>query len=220
MITIVIADDHLIVRQGLRALLDAETDFMVVGEAGNGQEALEILEKLQPDILVADLTMPILSGIEITQKSKQFSPNTRVIILSMHSNEPYVLEALRNGAWGYVLKTSSATELTLAIHTVAEGQRFLSTSLSKMVIDSYISKSREGSIDPYDTLTRREREVLCLAAEGLNNAEIATHLSISLTTVMTHRNNLMRKLDLHNQTDIVYYALHRGIINNLHIHNN
>ncbi len=210
--TIMLADDHKIVRQGLRALLEAEPDFSLVGEAGDGLEAVRLAERLRPDVLVLDLMMPGLTGMEVTLQVGKRSPQTRVIILSMHANEAYVLEALRNGAAGYVLKESSADELVQAVREVVAGRRFLSSPLSERAIDAYVSKSREGTLDRYETLTGREREVLHLAAEGHTNAEIAGRLSISSRTAETHRANMMRKLELRSQTDLIRYALRRGII--------
>lgn len=211
-ISIVLADDHHVVRQGLRALLEAEPHFFVKGEAGDGLTALQMVENLRPDILVLDLMMPGLNGLEVTRQATKLSPSTRIIILSMHAGEAYVLEALRNGAYGYVLKDSGADELVEAINTVMGGRRFLSSPLSERAIDLYITKSQDLPEDPYDSLTTREREVLQLAAEGNTNVQIADMLSISPRTAETHRANMMRKLDLHNSTELIRFALQRGII--------
>jgi two-component system response regulator NreC len=210
--TIVLADDHHVVRQGLRTLLESEPDFRVIGEAGDGLEAIQLVEHLQPDVLVLDLMMPRLNGLEVTRQVGQRSPQTRVVILSMHSSEAYVMEALRHGAAGYVIKASSAADLIKAVHEVAAGRHYLSPPLSEHAIAAYIQKAKEATLDNYETLTTREREVLQLAAEGHSNREIAERLSISPYTAMTHRANLMRKLDLHSQTDLVRYALQRGIV--------
>ena len=210
--TIMLADDHKIVRQGLRALLEAEPDLHLVGETGDGLEAVQLAERLCPDVLVLDLMMPGLGGLEVTLQVGKRSPQTRVIILSMHADEAYVLEALRNGAAGYVLKESSADELVQAVREVVAGRRFLSSPLSERAIDAYVSKAQEVVLDRYETLTAREREVLHLAAEGHTNAEIADRLSISSRTAETHRANMMRKLALRSQTDLIRYALRRGII--------
>jgi DNA-binding NarL/FixJ family response regulator len=210
--TIVLADDHHVVRQGLRTLLESESDFRIVGEAGDGLEAVQLVERLQPNVLVLDLMMPCLNGLEVTRQVSQRSPQTRVVILSMHSSEAYVLEALRHGAAGYVLKASSAADLIKAIREVAAGRHFLSPPLSEQAIAAYVQKAKEATLDEYETLTTREREVLHLAAEGYSNREIAERLSISPYTAMTHRSNLMRKLDLHSQTDLVRYVLQRGMI--------
>jgi two-component system response regulator NreC len=212
MTTIVLADDHHVVRQGLRTLLESETDFRVIGEAGDGLEAVQLVERLQPDVLVLDLMMPSLNGLEVTRQVGQRSPQTRVVILSMHSSEAYVMEALRHGAAGYVIKASSAADLIKAVREVAAGRHYLSPPLSEHAIEAYIQRAKEATLDKYETLTTREREVLHLAAEGCNNREIAERLSISPYTAMTHRANLMRKLNLHSQTDLVRYALQRGII--------
>lgn len=212
MMTIVLADDHHVVRQGLRTLLESESDFRVVGEAGDGLEAVQLVERLQPDVLVLDLMMPSLDGLEVTRQVSERSPQTRVVILSMHSSEAYVLEALRHGAAGYVLKASSAADLIKAVREVTAGRHYLSPPLSEHAIAAYVQKAKDATLDKYETLTTREREVLHLAAEGYSNREIAERLSISSYTAMTHRANLMRKLDLHSQTDLVRYALQRGII--------
>jgi two-component system response regulator NreC len=212
MTTIVLADDHHVVRQGLRTLLESEPDFRVIGEAGDGLEAVQLVERLQPDVLVLDLMMPSLNGLEVTRQVGQRSPQTRVVILSMHSSEAYVMEALRHGAAGYVIKASSAADLIKAVREVTAGRHYLSPPLSEHAIEAYIQRAKEATLDKYETLTTREREVLHLAAEGHSNREIAERLSISPYTAMTHRANLMRKLDLHSQTDLVRYALQRGII--------
>ena len=211
MITILLADDHSIVRQGLRALLEVEPDFCIVGEAADGLEVTQLIEYLQPDVLVLDLMMPGLDGLEVTRRVNQRSPQTRVIILSMYGNEAYVVEVLRNGAAGYVLKKSTADELVRALRAVVAGQRYLSPPLSEQTIETYMQKADESTQDLYDLLTTREREVLYLVAEGHTNAEIAARLFISPRTVEMHRANLMRKLDLRSQADLIRYALRRGI---------
>jgi two-component system response regulator NreC len=212
MTTIVLADDHRIVRQGLRALLEAEPDFRLVGETGDGLEAAQLAERLQPDVAVLDLMMPGISGLEATRLISSRCPKTRVVILSMHADEAYVLEALRNGAAGYVLKDSTADELVRAVREVVAGRRYLGPPLSERAIEAYVQKAQEMALDPYEKLTDREREVLHLAAEGHSSAEIADKLSISSRTVETHRANMMRKLGLNSQTDLIRYALKRGII--------
>ncbi len=210
--TIVLADDHHVVRKGIRALLEAQADFRLVGEASDGLETVQLVERLRPDVLVLDLIMPGLNGIEVARQVGQRSPGTRVVILSMHANDDYVLEALRTGAIGYVLKEASISELVEAVRDAAAGRRFLSPVLAERAIDAYIRQTQESPLDRYETLTDREREVLHLAAEGLTNAEVAERLSISPRTVETHRGNMMRKLKLENQTDLVRYALKKGII--------
>jgi len=211
-ISILLADDHQVVRVGLRALLEAEADFKVVGEATNGLEAKDLLERLRPDVLIIDMMMPQLNGLEVIRQVAQLSPQTRAIVLSMHSNEGYVLEALRHGASGYVLKQSNMEELVKAVRTVMNGLSYLSLELSQRAIESYRAKAEDSVKDAYDTLTNREREVLQLAAEGRTNAEIAERLVISQRTVEMHRGNLMHKLNLNNQTELVRYALWRGIL--------
>ena len=212
MTTIVLVDDHPVVRRGLRVLLEAEPEFRILGEAGEGLEAVQLVERLKPDVLVLDLMIPGLNGLEVTRQVSQRSPRTRVVILSMHANEAYVLEALRNGATGYVLKDAGADEVVKAIREVAAGRRYLSPPLSERAIETYVQKANTAPLDLYDTLTTREREVLHLAAEGHSSPEIADRLSISPRTVETHRGNLMRKLNLRTQTDLVRYALRRGIL--------
>jgi len=210
--TIVLADDHPIVRLGLRTVLEAEPDFQVIGEAGDGLETMSLVERLQPQVLVLDLLMPGLSGLEVARQVRQRAPETRVIVLSMHANEAYVLEALRHGAAAYVLKETSSAELVQAVRTVAAGRRYLSRPLSERALEVYAQRAEATPLDLYETLTTREREVLHLAAEGCSNSEIATRLSISPRTAETHRSNLMQKLGLHSQTELVRYALRRGII--------
>jgi two-component system response regulator NreC len=212
MITIVLADDHHVVRQGLRLLLAAEPDLQIIGEAADGLEASQLVERLQPNILVLDLMMRGINGLEVTKEVSRHSPRTGVVILSMYSNEAYVLEALRAGAKAYVLKEATSDELVRAIREAASGHRYLSSSLSEHAIEAYIQKTEETALDPYDALTAREREVLHLAAQGCTNADIADRLYISRRTVEAHRANMMRKLGLHTQIDLIRYALQRGIL--------
>ncbi|MEQ2007621.1 MAG: response regulator transcription factor [Limisphaerales bacterium] len=213
MTTIVIAEDHHVVRDGLRALLAAQKDFQLVGEAADGLAAAQLVEKLQPDVLVLDLTLPRLHGLEVARQVKKSSPKTRVLILSMHANEAYVLEALRNDAAGYLLKDSTGAELVRAVRDVVAGRRYLSGSLSELAIQAYIQrKTTDTAQDMYEALTDREREVLHLAAEGLNNPDIAGKLFISPRTAETHRANVMRKLNFKTQTDLVRFAIRRGIL--------
>lgn len=209
---IVLADDHHVVRQGLRGLLEAEPDFSIAGEAADGLQAVDLVDRVKPDVLVIDVMMPGLSGLEVTRQVRQRSPRTHIVILSMYSNEAYVLEALRNGAAAYVLKDSSAADLVHAVREVVAGRRYLSPPLSERAIETYAEKAKSTSLDPHETLTTRERQVLHLAAEGYTNTEIGDRLSISPRTVETHRANLMRKLGLQSQTNLIRYALQRGII--------
>ena len=210
---ILLADDHRVVREGFRALLQSEPDFEIVGETGDGLEAVRLVEQQKPHVLVVDLMMPGLNGLEVARQVTQRSPRTRIVVLSMHANEAYVLEALKNGASAYVLKDASAAELVRAVREALAGRRYLSPPLSEPAIDSYIERAKSSdSLDLYDTLTNREREVLQLAAEGHTNGEIASRLFISPRTVETHRANVMRKLGLRSQTELVRYALQRGIL--------
>src|SRR6266581_6590625 len=193
--TIVLADDHPIVRLGLRSVLEAEPDLQVIGEAGDGLATMSLVERLRPQVLVLDLLMPGLSGLEVARQVRQRAPETRVIVLSMHANEAYVLEALRHGAAAYVLKETSSAELVQAVRAVVAGRRYLSRSLSERALEAYARRA-EATPDLYETLTTREREVLHLAAEGCNNSEIGARPSISPRTVEIHRRQLMRKLGL------------------------
>jgi len=210
--TIVLADDHHVVRQSFRLLLEAQSDFKVLGEAASGLEAIELSERLRPDVLVVDIMLPELNGVEVTRRVKKQLPGTVVVILSMHDTEAYVIAALRAGAAAYVLKTSTAQELVYAIHQALSGHLFLSPPLSERAIEVYLQKSQGTELDPYDTLTAREREVLHLTAEGLNHTAIANRLSISPRTVEMHHGNLMRKLHLRTQTELIRFALQRGIL--------
>jgi two-component system response regulator NreC len=212
MITLVLADDHHVVRQGLRALLEAEPDLQVIGEAADGLETVRLVVNLRPDILVLDLMMGGINGLEVARQVSKRSPKTGVVILSMYSNEAYVLEALKAGAKAYVLKESTAGELVKAVRAAVTGRRYLSSSLSEQAIEAYVEKSKGTVLDPYDTLTTREREVLHLAAQGCTNADMATRLYISRRTVEVHRANVMRKLGLHTQAQLVSYAIRRGIL--------
>jgi DNA-binding NarL/FixJ family response regulator len=212
-LTLVLADDHQIVRQGLRAILSLESGFKLIGEAANGIDTVRLVERLRPDVLVLDLMMPGLDGLEVARQVAQKSPRTRIIILSMHSNEAYVLEALRAGATGYVLKESGADELIRAIHAVAEGRRYLSPPISEEALEAYAQRAEGRPLDPISTLTSREREVLQLTAEGHSGVEIAERLFISPRTVESHRASVMRKLGVRNQKELIRYALERGLVN-------
>jgi len=210
--TIVLADDHQVVRQGLRLLLEGESGFTVVGEAADGLQAIDLCERLQPKVLVLDLVLPGLGGLDVTRRCRQRAPKTRVVILSMHATNAYVLEALRNGAFGYVPKGCSVSELVLAIREAAGGRRYLSPPLSEKAIETYLQNSSGDEVDIYQTLTPREREVLHLSAEGLSSSAMAERLGISPRTAETHRTHLMAKLGLHNRTDLIRYALKRGLL--------
>jgi len=210
--TILLADDHAVVRQGLRALLEDEPDFAVVGEASSGLEAIRMCSDLKPEVLVLDVMMDDVSGIEVARQVIETLPQTGIVMLSMYGDKKHVLEALQAGAKAYVVKKSVSSELVQAICEVHVGRRYLGPSLADVIVDAYLEKAESGPADPYDSLSNREREVLHLAAHGHTNAEIAERLCISRRTVETHRANAMRKLNLNNQTDLLRYALQRGIL--------
>jgi two-component system, NarL family, response regulator NreC len=210
-ITIVLADDHNIVRQGFRVLLENQEGLSVLAEASDGLEAVRVTCDLKPDILVVDLMMPCLNGLEVTRRIGRMSPTTRVIVLSMYMDEPYVIEALRSGAWGYVLKESNISDLVKAIREVASGRHYLGSPLSELAITAYREKTKGISLDPYNTLTAREREVLQLVAEGFTNADIASKLFISQRTVESHRANLMQKLSFNSRAELISYAIAKGL---------
>lgn len=211
-VTVLLADDHPMIRQGLLRLLEAERDIKVVGEASDGLQAVQLAEKLKPMVLVLDMMMPGLNGLEVLRQVKRVSPSTLSIVLSMQSADAYVVEALKCGASGYILKDTGPGEVLIAVQQVLQGQRFLSPRLSERLIDAYIHTSEKSVADPYETLTNREREVLQMAAEGMTTADIAKRLSLSPRTVELHRGRMMNKLGLHSQTDLIRYALKRGIL--------
>jgi DNA-binding NarL/FixJ family response regulator len=210
--TLILIDDHELVREGIRSVLTAEPDFAVVGEAADGVSAIRLVERLRPDVLVIDLMIPHLNGLEVAHHISQYAPDTRIVMLSMHADESYVLAALRSGARAYVLKEAPAHDLVHAIREALVGRHYLSPPISERAIEHYITRSEAETLDPYETLSAREREVLHLTAEGHSAAEIGEQLSISPRTVETHRTRLMRKLDIHTQTDLIRFALRRGII--------
>lgn len=212
MINIMLADDHPIVRQGLKALLESEQNLHLVGEAGDGLEAVRLAIRLKPDVLITDVMMPGLNGLEVTRQVTKSLPQTKVVILSMYTDDSYVLEALKNGAAGYVLKDSQAADLVQAIREVAAGKKYLSPPLSEREIELYAQRFESVPSDPYELLTTREREVLQLVAEGRTSSEIAQQLFISPRTAEGHRANLMRKLGIQNNAELVRYALKRGIV--------
>ena len=212
-IRILLADDHAILRDGIRALLSDEADLQVVGEAENGRQALEQARALRPDIVIMDIGMPLLSGLEATKQIRREVPESRVLILTMHQNDEYLAQVLAAGASGYVLKVAAGRELVLAIRQVARGEPFFSPLMTKTLTSLYLnSLEAERTHDPYDDLTIREREVLQLVAEGFTNRQIAEMLKLSIKTVKTHRLHLMQKLDLHDRTELVKYAFQKGII--------
>ena len=212
MTTIVLVEDHPIVRRGVQALLGAEPCFRIVGEASDGLEACEMVERLQPDVLVLDVVMPGLNGLEVTRRARRNSPRTKVVILSMYDDEAYVLEALQAGARAYVLKRSTLEELVHAIREVIAGRYYLRSPLSQNDVEAHIAVADGLLLDSYKRLTAREREVLQLAGEGCNRAEIAVRLSISPRTAEAHRASVMRKLRLRTQSDLIRYALRRGLL--------
>ncbi len=210
--TILLADDHPAIRRGLIDILKEDPFFVVIGEASTGKEALDLVSRLKPDILLLDLRMPVVSGIDVLRKVKQSAKKTKVIILSMYGTEPYVLETLRMGADGFIVKDSVPSEILKALHEVSEGKKYLSPSISEFVINAYIRKNEEIAQDSLDQLTPREREVFQLVAEGLGSADIAAQLLISPRTVEVHRLNLMRKLGLHNQSELIRFAIKKGLL--------
>jgi len=212
-IRVILAEDHTIVRKGLRSLLEGEEDIEVIGEAGNGKEAITLVEQKKPDIVVMDIGMPELNGLEATRRIKKKFPQTKVLILTMHTNEEYVFEILQAGASGYIVKKAAPTELVSALRAVEQGESFLSPSISKKVIDEYLQRAGEAKRrGAFELLTDREREVLQLIAEGNSTRGIAGRLFISTKTVETHRSNLMEKLDLHGTADLTRYAIRTGIV--------
>lgn len=211
-ISVLLADDHHIVREGIKMLLEAQSDISVIGEASDGLRAVELAIRLKPLILMADLMMPGLSGLEVTKQVIQHQSRTKVIILSMYSNEAYVMQALRNGASGYVVKESNVSDMVQAVREVANGRPYLSPSISRLAMDAYIEKAKSSSLDPYDIFTDREKEVLHLIAEGFSSAKIAARLYISPRIAESHRANVMKKLGLQTPTDLIKYALKKGLI--------
>jgi two-component system, NarL family, response regulator NreC len=208
MIRILLADDHALVRQGFRMILEAQPDMEIVGQAGNGREAVELAEKLHPDVVVMDVAMPELNGTEATRRLAASTPRTRVLALSMHKDSVYVREILRAGARGYLLKDSGDTDLVAAVRAVAKGEGYISPAVSDAVLSDY----RKHVSDPVDLLTGREREVLQSIAEGKTNKEIATSLNLSVYTVEAHRGRIMEKLNLHSTGELVRFALRNGLI--------
>jgi DNA-binding NarL/FixJ family response regulator len=207
-IRILLADDHVLVRQGFKLILSEQSDMEIAGEAANGREAVEQAEKLQPDVVIMDVTMPELNGIEATRRITAAAPRTRVLALSMHKDAVYVREILRAGARGYLLKDSADADLIAAVRAVAKGEGYLSPAISDAVLTDY----RRHVTDPLDLLTTREREVLQMIAEGKTNKEIATTLNLSVYTVEAHRGRVMEKLNLHSTGELVRFALRSGLI--------
>jgi DNA-binding NarL/FixJ family response regulator len=210
---VLIVDDHTLVRQGLRRILEAQPGFEVIGEAGDGREAIRLVHEIQPDIVVLDVTMPRLNGLEALSQLQRRAPQAHIVVLSMHDDEAYVTRAVRAGAAAYLLKDSADVDLIHALRAVAQGKSFFSPSVAKIIADEYVRQLADrGVTDRYETLSEREREVLQLIAEGRSNKETAAQLHISPTTVETHRAHIMEKLDLHSTAEIVLFAVRRGII--------
>ena len=210
---ILVADDHTLVRQGLRKILESQPGWVVVGEAGDGRDAVQQTMDLQPDVVIMDIAMPRLNGVEAVQQIERRNPSARVLVLSMYSDEAYVTRAVRAGAAGYLLKDSADVDLIQAVSAVSEGKSFFSPAVARVLLDEYVRQLAErGIADRFDTLSEREREVFQLIAEGHSNKEVATMLHISPTTVETHRAHIMEKLDLHSTADIVLCAVRKGIV--------
>ena len=207
-IRILLADDHAVVRQGFKMILAAQTDMEIVGEAGNGREAVELAESLRPDVVVMDVAMPELNGIEATRRLAASTPRTRVLALSMHKDSVYVREILRAGARGYLLKDAIAGDLLSAVRAVAQGEGYISPGVSDAVLNDY----RKHVTDPIDLLSSREREVLQMIAEGKTNKEIASVLNLSVYTVDAHRGRIMEKLNLHSVNELVRFAVRNGLV--------
>lgn len=212
-VRILLADDHSIVRKGLRSALEEESGYEVVGEAANGREAVRLAEQLTPDVAIVDIGMPQLNGIEATIQIRKVSQGTRVLILSMHSDETYILRALTAGARAYLLKDTAENDVLAAVQAVVQGKSYFSPAIAKTLLEDYVRFLRQRGIeDSYDLLTDREKEVLQLLAEGRSNKEVANVLGVGLSTVETHRMNLMQKLNLHSTAEIVLYAVRKRII--------
>jgi DNA-binding NarL/FixJ family response regulator len=210
---ILLADDHIVMRTGLRALLERQPNLEVVGESDNGRETVALAASLKPDVVVMDVGMPVLNGIEATQTIVTQCPTIAVVILSMHADESYVMRALKAGARGYLLKDSAAADLIGAIQAISQGKSFFSPKVSRILAEDYVRiLKQKGAVDTYDLLTLREREILQLLAEGKANKEVATALNISPYTVETHRSHILQKLNLHNSAELVLYAVRKGII--------
>jgi two-component system, NarL family, response regulator NreC len=210
---ILLADDHVVMRSGLRALLERQPNLEVIGESENGRHTVELAASLKPDVIVMDIGMPILNGIEATKTIVAEQPAAAVVILSMHADESYVMRALKAGARGYLLKDSAPAHLLNAIQAVSQNKSFFSPKVSRILAEDYVRVLKQkGGVDSYDLLTDREREILQLLAEGKANKEVATSLNISPYTVETHRKHILEKLNLHNPAELILYAVRKGII--------
>lgn len=214
-ITILLADDHEIVRDGIKAFLEDEVNIKIIGEAANGQEALELAAKLQPDIIIMDIRMPELNGIEATKKLAEYAPNAKSIILTMHETQEYVLRSIDNGAFGYLLKDTSKDEFMKAIYTVAKGEKYFSHHASNVLVNQYISNQQKPEEKPANTnfdLTKRETEILVHITNGLSNKDIATKLEKSIRTIETHRFNIMKKLKVSNVVELIRLAQDENLV--------
>lgn len=210
---LLVGDDHTLVRQGLRKILEERPDWEVVAEVGDGRDAIRRAAALKPDVAILDVGMPLLNGIDATQQIVRKTPETKVLILSMHSDEAYVTRALQAGAKGYLLKDSAGKDLIKAVAAVAVGQSFFSPSVASLMLDDYVRRvAGTGVADRYESLSEREREIFQLIAEGRTNKEVAELLTISPATVETHRAHILQKLDIHNTAELVLYAVRRGVI--------
>ena len=212
-IKVLLADDHKMIRAGLRLVLEQQPDISVAGEADDGRQAVSLAQELKPDVVVMDVGMPNLNGIEASLQIKEARPETAIVMLSMHSDEGYILRALRAGAAGYILKDSAEADLVGAVRAVAEGKSFFSPKVSRILLEDYMRKLRKtGADDSYDLLSAREREILQLVAEGQSSKEIANLLNLSVYTVETHRGNIMQKLNLRGIPELILYAVRKGIV--------
>jgi two-component system, NarL family, response regulator NreC len=212
-IKVLLADDHKMIRAGLRLVLEQQPEISVAGEADDGRQAVSLAQELKPDVVVMDIGMPNLNGIEASLHIKQALPDTAIVMLSMHSDEGYILRALRAGAAGYILKDSAEADLVSAVRAVAEGKSFFSPKVSRILLEDYMRKLRKtGAEDSYDLLSAREREILQLVAEGQSSKEIANLLNLSVYTVETHRGNIMQKLNLRGIPELILYAVRKGIV--------
>jgi two-component system response regulator NreC len=210
---ILLGDDHTLLRQGLRKILQERSDWDVIAEAGDGREAVRQALAVQPDVAILDIGMPLMNGIEATRQIVRRRPDTHVLILSMHANEAYIIQALKAGAKGYLLKDSADTELIRGVAAVASGKSFFSPAVAKVMLDDYVRHLAEkGIADRFDSLSEREREIFQLVAEGRSTKEIAELLSVSPATIETHRAHVLQKLDVHNTAELVLYAVRRGVI--------
>src|SRR5258708_14735854 len=212
-IRILLADDHTILRAGLKMMLNAQPDMEVVGEAQDGRQAFTEAQRLQPDVVLMDITMPDINGIEATKQIKKVLPDIRILVLTMHEHDEYVFQTLRAGASGYMLKEAADTELITALHVIHSGQFYLSPAAQSVMVGDYLQRVRTGEEkDSYSSLTEREREILKLVAEGNTNNQIAERLVISPKTADTHRTHVMHKLNLHSRAELVKYAMRRGLL--------